>query len=160
MGSSVIGDVYKLEERGMLHYVPHFWFFECHESRFRAWGLFCGSSHLVIKRQVFDFNRYQASLLGAVLAPVTGGVMANYFSWRLLQYTMAMAGVIGFTMVLCFLPETSHPGERGIDKCPESEHGWVWLNPFRCMWLLRSPNLLALVNSSHVIMWLCSEISP
>lgn len=71
--------------------------------------------------------------------------MANYFSWRAMQYAMAAAGVIGFLLMYCFLPETSHPGEKGADKRQESQRGWVWLNPFTSLRLLRSPNLLSLV---------------
>lgn len=71
--------------------------------------------------------------------------MANYFSWRVTQYATAVAGVVGFVLMFFLLHETSHPGEKGMDKRLPSEHGWVWLNPFKCLWLLRSPNLLALV---------------
>jgi hypothetical protein len=44
------------------------------------------------------------------------------------------------------LPDTSHPGTRGIDKAFGGKFKWVWLNPFKCLWYMRSPNLLALVS--------------
>lgn len=97
---------------------------------------------------IFDF--IQASLFGATLAPISGGVVANYFSWRVMQYAIGVAGVFSFFLMFRFLPETSHPGERGIDKRPESDFGWVWLNPLKFLWLLRSPNLLALVSAPYL----------
>lgn len=44
------------------------------------------------------------------------------------------------------MPDTSHPGTRGVDKEFDGEFKWVWLNPFKCLWYMRSPNLLALVS--------------
>lgn len=62
-----------------------------------------------------------------------------------------------------YLPETSQPRSRGIDKLLESESSldgeddadgsskqrgrrWVWLNPFQSVAMFRSPNLLAVVS--------------
>jgi len=44
------------------------------------------------------------------------------------------------------MPDTSHPGARGVDKEFGGEFKWVWLNPFKCLWYMRSPNLLAVVS--------------
>ncbi|KIM80027.1 hypothetical protein PILCRDRAFT_73598 [Piloderma croceum F 1598] len=122
VGSGVIGDIYKLEERGT------------------AMGVFFG-----------------AVLLGPAIAPICGGLAAHYASWRDMQFALLACGLLSFLAVLFFLPETSHPQTRGIDKArmiEESSSGgegrrggkrwkWVWINPLASLWLLRSPNLLA-----------------
>jgi MFS family permease len=61
-----------------------------------------------------------------------------------------------------YLPETAHPGSRGVDRMLDAERAklgtsdgatdqvrwrWVWLNPFASLALLRAPNLLAVVGS-------------
>ncbi|KAF9026821.1 MFS general substrate transporter [Hymenopellis radicata] len=94
IGASVIGDIYKLTERG------------------RAMGIFFG-----------------ASLVGPALSP------------------LAVAGLLTFLLLFTFLPETSHPGSRGIDKYraklgDSNGFEWVWLNPFASLAILRSPNIL------------------
>ncbi|KAF9481300.1 MFS general substrate transporter [Pholiota conissans] len=111
VGSGVIGDIYKLEERG------------------RALGIF-----------------FSAVLAGPALAPLVGGFAAHYFSWRLLQLWLGFVGLIVLVIVIFFFPETFHPGERGIDKADrDSLPKWrpVLLNPLKPLWMLRSPNLLA-----------------
>lgn len=52
-----------------------------------------------------------------------------------------------FFVFVFFFPETSHPGARGIDKAVEKggNPGFVFLNPFSSLWLLRSPNLFLVV---------------
>ncbi|KAF9528274.1 major facilitator superfamily domain-containing protein [Crepidotus variabilis] len=110
IGSAVIGDIYKLEERGA------------------AMGIFFG-----------------ATLLEPTLAPIAGGAVAHYSSWRTMQ---SAVGVCGFG-VLIFMyyafPETYHPCQRGVDKMEPGTHPkWrpVILNPLRPLWMPRSPNLL------------------
>ncbi|KZT09415.1 MFS general substrate transporter [Laetiporus sulphureus 93-53] len=115
VGAAVLGDIYKVEERGT------------------AMGLFFG-----------------ASLLGAALAPLVGGLATHYTSWRDMQYALFVTGLIAIALMFRYLPETSHPGTRGVDKlasaseCSSKRVGWVWLNPFSSMALLRSPNILAM----------------
>ncbi|KAF8880862.1 major facilitator superfamily domain-containing protein [Infundibulicybe gibba] len=115
VGAGVIGDIYKLEERG------------------GAMGIFLA---------VYS--------LGPALAPPAGGIIARYASWRAMQLALAIAGIVAFVSVFLFFPETSYPGERGIDKVqPVSAPTWwgSWkpflVNPLRPLYLLRSPNLLA-----------------
>ncbi|KAH9921917.1 MFS general substrate transporter [Amylocystis lapponica] len=112
VGAGVIGDIYKLEERGT------------------AMGLFFGTT-----------------LLGAALAPLAGGAMTHYASWRDIHYALFCAGLLVFVCTLLYLPETSHPGTRGVDKASldadSTKWKWVWLNPFACLALLRAPNLFA-----------------
>lgn len=78
---------------------------------------------------------------------------AKYSSWRDVQLGLFFVGLIVFMGMLLLLPETSHPGTLGMDESEDSEstavgerrYKWVWLNPFSCIWLLRSPNLLFVV---------------
>jgi hypothetical protein len=91
--------------------------------------------------------------------------MATYASWRVMQLLLFAMGLTTFISVAVFLPETSHPGSRGIDKLLEEEAHvgldpgakkrrwrWVWLNPFGALALLRGPNVL-LVVSMLVASW-------
>ncbi|KAK7024745.1 MFS general substrate transporter [Favolaschia claudopus] len=107
-----------------------------------------------------------AALLGNALAPVVGGWVSHYSSWRYLQYGFFVCGTALFLSMLMFLPETSHPGTTGLEKLVKAEGDaveeeqsesvtsdnrrpfrWVWLNPFSSIWVFRSPNL-ALINFS------------
>ena len=63
-----------------------------------------------------------------------------------MHYAILTFGLLTFFLVLFFLPETSHPGERGIEKADPNARRLVWLNPFRSLWLLQSPNLMAIVS--------------
>jgi hypothetical protein len=63
-----------------------------------------------------------------------------------MQYGLAVAGISSFVLMFYFLPETSHPGTRGIDNRKNTARKLVWLNPLSALWLLRSPNLLILVS--------------
>ncbi|KAH9483455.1 Itaconate transport protein [Psilocybe cubensis] len=113
VGSGVIGDIYKLEERG------------------GAMGIF-----------------FAAVLLGPALAPLAGGFAAHYFSWRIMQFWLGITGLVVFFIVLFILPETFHPGERGVEKAdPASLPKWrpVFLNFLEPLWIMRSPNLMAVI---------------
>lgn len=57
------------------------------------------------------------------------------------------------------LPETSHPGARGVDKLLEAEGKttWVWLNPFTSLRLLKSPNIILLVCHRHQLLLLAKN---
>ncbi|KAF8193907.1 MFS general substrate transporter [Mycena galopus ATCC 62051] len=100
-----------------------------------------------------------AALLGNALAPVIGGWVSHYASWRYLQLGLfACGGLLALSMTV-YLPETSHPGATGLEKLANAEREstdvqpptgsplerprfrWVWLNPFASLWVLRSPNL-------------------
>ena len=92
---------------------------------------------------------YQAILFGPTIAPLIGGLTSHFFSWRVLQY--GLGGYSFLTLVLTYFlqPETSQPGARGVDKLIEQtgKASWVWLNPFRALALLRSPNVALLVGT-------------
>ncbi|KAF9255721.1 MFS general substrate transporter [Marasmius fiardii PR-910] len=113
VGAAIIGDMYRLEERGT------------------AMGIF-----------------FAACLIGPALAPVVGGFVAHYSSWRTMQAGLGVAGIIGFVLVAMFLSETTPPGTRGIDK-RKAELGrdnapFTIPNPFATITLLRSPNIIAI----------------
>ncbi|KAI0085892.1 MFS general substrate transporter [Irpex rosettiformis] len=86
---------------------------------------------------------FASNLLGPALAPFVGGVTAHYWSWRVLQYGLLLFA-FGCLMLTVFLqPETSQPGARGIDKAKAKgeKPRLVFLNPFKSLALLRSPNI-------------------
>jgi hypothetical protein len=89
-----------------------------------------------------------------------GGLAAQYASWRLLQGIFAILGACAFVLVYALLPETAHPGTRGLDRMIKAERAasgisdeeagpspfrWVWLNPLSSLKLLRAPNILLVV---------------
>ncbi|TFK35473.1 major facilitator superfamily domain-containing protein [Crucibulum laeve] len=120
VGAGVIGDIYRLEERG------------------QAMGIY-----------------FAACLLGPALAPLAGGIAAHYSSWRVMQFALGGIGLGAFIFMSFFFPETSHPGARGVDKLEGYTHPtWrpVLLNPLSPLWLLRSPNLLAVSASGLFVL--------
>lgn len=79
-----------------------------------------------------------------------------------MQGALLVCGLVAFLAVFFGLPETSHPKTRGIDKLHEVKHPegnesklslrkLVWVNPLASLWLLRSPNLLAVVSGVKLI---------
>lgn len=68
-----------------------------------------------------------------------------------MQLILGAATLIALAGMLLFFPETSHPGARGIDKWRQQaavgmRFKFVWVNPLSALWLLKSPNLLAVVS--------------
>jgi uncharacterized membrane protein len=95
---------------------------------------------------------FGAFLLGVALAPITGGIAAHYWSWRSLQWSLGLWGFIEMVFIYLFLPETSHSHSGGISELT-TPFNFVWINPFSSIWLLRSPNIMAvtLANTSAMI---------
>ncbi|KAG2153196.1 major facilitator superfamily domain-containing protein [Suillus clintonianus] len=95
---------------------------------------------------------FGASLLGVALSPILGGTAAHYWSWRSLHFSLAVWGIIEMALIYLSFPETSHPqpGENLERKAPFK---FVWINPFNSLWLLRSPNIMAvtLANASAMV---------
>lgn len=76
------------------------------------------------------------------------GFATHYYSWRFMQLSLGLVGLLVFFLILFFLPETYHPNQRGVDKLdPGLLSKWrpVILNPLQPLWLLRSPNLFVVV---------------
>ncbi|CAL1703106.1 unnamed protein product [Somion occarium] len=95
-----------------------------------------------------------AVLLGPALAPVAGGVAAHYYSWRLMQAILCGFGFVMLLVTFFWLPETSHPGTRGVDKLiqVEGKPKWVWLNPFTSLAILQSPNITLLALATAFVL--------
>ena len=95
-------------------------------------------------------------MLGPVMAPLVGGLVAHSYSWRTMQYGLLGYALLSLVFTFFLQPETSQPGARGIEHMSQPEAGtrrkgktswvWVWLNPFESLALLRSPNILLLVS--------------
>lgn len=78
----------------------------------------------------------------------------EYASWRIMQCVVGVFGLVVFGIMWFYLPETSHPGARGIDKLrrrAESGARTRWtnyvVNPLAPLGLLRAPNVLVVVSS-------------
>ncbi|KAG2154020.1 major facilitator superfamily domain-containing protein [Suillus clintonianus] len=95
---------------------------------------------------------FGACLLGVALSPITGGTAAHYWSWRSLHFSLGVWGIIEMILIYFFFPETSHPHLGGTRE-PTSGFNFVWINPFSSVWLLRSPNIMAvtLANTSAMV---------
>ncbi|KAF9256581.1 MFS general substrate transporter [Marasmius fiardii PR-910] len=95
---------------------------------------------------------FSACLIGPTLAPLVGGLVTHYASWRAMQACLGASGLVGFTLVALFMAETSFPGSRGIDKRraemirpgeTDSALLFTFPNPFSALALLRSPIIVA-----------------
>ncbi|KAG1884726.1 major facilitator superfamily domain-containing protein [Suillus subluteus] len=118
LGHGVIGDIYKLGERGTVI------------------GVFFG-----------------VTLLGYAVGPFLGGAATQYWSWRNLHYSIGAWGLLELLLIYLSFPETSHPGTLGIDKV--TRRRWIhitWVNPLSSLWLLRSPNLFAVMFASALVL--------
>lgn len=60
-----------------------------------------------------------------------------------MHYAFFIFSLVLLLVVVLFLPETSHPGSRGVDK--SNTRGLVWLNFFKSFWILQSPNIMSMV---------------
>ncbi|OAX36433.1 MFS general substrate transporter [Rhizopogon vinicolor AM-OR11-026] len=94
---------------------------------------------------------FGATLLGVALAPITGGTAAHYWSWRGMHFLLGIWGLIEMVIIYMFFPETTHPHSGGRDLTAPFK--FVWINPFSGLWLLRSPNIMAvtLANTSAMV---------
>ncbi|KAF7980134.1 hypothetical protein HWV62_39569 [Athelia sp. TMB] len=128
LGAAVIGDLYKLEERGT------------------ALGVYYGMAMLGPALAPLCGGELSANLKTCFNLPLDVGLAAHYSSWRHMQYIIGLSGVIAFLAVLVLLPETMHLGTSGIEKLKRatgSSRRLFWINPLASLGLLRSPNLLA-----------------
>ncbi|KAI0689302.1 major facilitator superfamily domain-containing protein [Cytidiella melzeri] len=86
---------------------------------------------------------FAAILLGPAIAPLIGGITAHYYSWRAMQYGLALFALTSLLLTTFLQPETSQPDARGVDKARAKgeKDRFVILNPFKSLGLLRSPNI-------------------
>jgi hypothetical protein len=77
------------------------------------------------------------------------GWITHYCSWRAMHGVLGLLGLVAFTTIYFLFPETSQPGARGIDKMKSelgtSSRSFVFINPLRSLWLLRSPIMFLIV---------------
>ncbi|KAF8519615.1 MFS general substrate transporter [Hysterangium stoloniferum] len=100
---------------------------------------------------------FGVTLLGPATAPLTGGILSTYASWRMMQLLLFAMGLTALILIATFLPETSHPGTRGIDLLYENDSfkpvkrrkwRWVWLSPFTSLKLLRGPTIFFVASAA------------
>lgn len=151
IGAGVIGDIYRLEERGTALGI----YFGV------SWHLaFCPfiihlnftSPHFSVlpSRLPLEVRLVVHSFLYNSLTLKRIGVVAQYWSWRAIHYLLAAFTCSALFGIFFFFPETSHPNTRGIDdyrKTGKIHPRWrpVLLNPLSQMLLLRSPNVFTVV---------------
>ncbi|KAF7336682.1 putative drug/proton antiporter YHK8 [Mycena venus] len=136
---------------GLAQNIPELMIFRFFQALGAAPGLSVGAGvigdiYALEKRGTAMGIFFGACLLGPALSPLAGGLAAHYSSWRAMQFILGFSGAIGFIFILVLLPETSHPGTRGVDKLMRETNGtqkYAFVNPLKSLWLLRSPNLLA-----------------
>ncbi|KIJ15642.1 hypothetical protein PAXINDRAFT_169079 [Paxillus involutus ATCC 200175] len=87
---------------------------------------------------------YGVALVGPALAPLAGGTVAQYSSWRHIHVALAAWGILQYLLVYFTLPETSHSHQKDLSHSPPERPRLVWINPLRCLGSLRSPNLFAI----------------
>ena len=153
LGAAVIGDIFKVEERG------------------GAMGACCAASNVLftIIGYLDLISIDQIGLFGSILTPYPAGTffftvtlgaptsnkngcpgwITHSYSWRAVHVILGLLGLIVFTTIFIFFPETSQPGATGIDKM-KTGHGNdsstpIFINPFKSFWLLRSPSMLLTV---------------
>jgi MFS family permease len=86
---------------------------------------------------------FSACQLGPAVAPVVGGALAHWHSWRTTQAVITVAAGVMLVLVWITLPETMREGTRGVDSREKKMNA---LNPLKCFTVLKSPNLLAVVS--------------
>ncbi|KAI0761486.1 MFS general substrate transporter [Trametes elegans] len=87
---------------------------------------------------------FGACFVGPAIAPVAGGLATHYVTWRAAQWALFILSVAAYIPMVLWLPETLDPEtakEKRIDAGGDAEVGFVWLNPFKSLALLRSPNI-------------------
>jgi MFS family permease len=102
-----------------------------------------GDIYTVDERGTALGSFFGAALFGFAIAPLAGGIAAEYWSWRAFNVVLGVWGMIQMLLIYIFLPETAHPNTRGVDKMEHPRKMIVWVNPFSSLRLLRSPNIIA-----------------
>nr|QFR37156.1 MFS transporter [Cyberlindnera americana] len=83
------------------------------------------------------------SQLGPAFAPVIGGIIATYTSWRVIFWVLTGLGGLTGAAAFFFLPETSRNLKyKQVQKETGKKFVWVKFNPFTVAMSLRYPNLV------------------
>jgi hypothetical protein len=154
----VIGDIYKLEERGTAIGIL---------LAVRSSPLFITLVILIWMNRLFCWDRQWHQSLEVSGGPIRylrlfifiiSGLAAEYASWRCMQFIIGIFGFIALGIIWFCFPETSHPGARGIDKIHrQAANGmkvkWTHylVNPLSPIGLLRAPNILTMVSLQHFV---------
>ncbi|KAI0823840.1 MFS general substrate transporter [Trametes gibbosa] len=85
---------------------------------------------------------FGASLFGPAIAPLCGGIASHYYSWRHAQWGLFIMGLFALIPVYLWLPETLEPEKLRQWGATEEHKKPIFLNPFKSLALLRSPNIL------------------
>ena len=158
IAAAVIGDIYKLEERGgalgicfaasklLFHgsWDVSIWF-----SSDLDWPVWI-NPHAFPCRYLFFFA-YNVRSTKTSLYGCPGWITHSY-SWRVVHVVLGLLGLIVLITIYFFFPETIHPGTTGIDKMKaangiDSSTSFIFkfINPLDSLWLLRTPSLLLTV---------------
>jgi hypothetical protein len=70
-----------------------------------------------------------------------------------MHLAIAVMGALAFVAIFFCLPETSHPGARGVEKMEAGSSKIVFVNPLRSLLLLKSPLLLLFVSPDILTCW-------
>ncbi|KAH9857454.1 MFS general substrate transporter [Lenzites betulinus] len=99
---------------------------------------------------------FGACFVGPALAPVAGGLATHYASWRVAQWALFGMGLVAYLLIVLWLPETLDPAvAREKLRAVAGEDGerrFVWLNPFKSLALLRSPNILLITITGSTVL--------
>ncbi|THV06857.1 MFS general substrate transporter [Dendrothele bispora CBS 962.96] len=167
VGAGVIGDIYRLEERGSAMGV---FFSACFLGP--ALAPFVGVSSdqsvstILITLAQDEHAHFYPAEYAKLSRMFTTGLVTQFFSWRIMQLGLGTCGLLILLLVTTFFPETSIPGSRGIDKrrqelagqgksLTEQDkelRGFQWINPFKTLLLLKSPNLLAMAIAGTAVL--------
>lgn len=74
----------------------------------------------------------------------------HYFSWRYGQWGLFVLGLLVLIPVYFCLPETLDPEKRRRWGATEESKKPIFLNPFKSLGLLRSPNMVLVVSQSSL----------
>jgi hypothetical protein len=159
LGAAVIGDIFKLEGRGGAMGVCFaaskllFMIFGC-LTWFQLIRLACLDQFSLLTLQVHSF--FFAVTLGPPTSLKNGcsGWITHTYSWRAVHVVFGLLGLIVLTTIYFFFPETIEPGATGIDKMKaangiDSSTSFIFINPFKSLWLLRSPSMILNVRFLH-----------
>lgn len=102
------------------------------------------------------------SQLGPAFAPVVGGIIVTYTSWRVIFGVLAGLGALTFILSFLFLQETIRVSKaKTLRMETGSKFVFVRYNPFRVLWAFRYPNLiLSGVMSMSLMYNMCTLTTP
>ena len=154
IGSAVIGDIYKVEQRGTalgVFYAVGLFLIELREVLI-FWGvrlfLWDRLSHLCLEVSILSL-----SCIRLLDEFKFSGFAAHYSSWRMLQIAVGIIVLCSFILMFLFFPETHSFDKSGPNPRPKL------INPLRPLGLLRNPNLLFVVCVFILTAWVVADVN-